>query len=111
MHFAGAEGKTKNIVGRNVEKSAADRHGRERQQRRLPSERLPSPGPGRCEHRSVSFRVRSNHIVSEYPHHVSRESHRQREMYIGHARLCVSVRGRMPILLHGPGRNFGSGSG
>jgi len=50
-------------------------------------------------------------IVSEYPHHVSRESHRQREMYIGHARLCVSVRGRMPILLHGPGRNFESGSG
>ena len=30
-------------------------------------------------------------------------------MYRGHARLCVclSVRGRMPTLLHGPGCNLG----
>jgi len=40
-------------------------------------------------------------------------SRRQREMYCGHARLCVclSVRGRMPTLLHGPGCNLGSGRG
>ena len=33
----------------------------------------------------------------------------RREMYRGHARLCVclSVRGRMPTLLHGPGCNLG----
>ena len=32
-------------------------------------------------------------------------------MYCGHARLCVclSVRGRMPTLLHGPGCNLGEG--
>jgi len=39
----------------------------------------------------------------------------QRKMYCGHARLCVclsvSVRGRMPTLLHGPGYNLGSGRG
>jgi len=36
---------------------------------------------------------------------------RRREMYRGHTRLCVtvcvSVSGRMPTLLHGPGCNFG----
>jgi len=36
---------------------------------------------------------------------------RRREMYCSHARLCVSVclsvRGRMPTLLHGPGCNLG----
>jgi len=34
-------------------------------------------------------------------------------MYCGHARLCVrvSVRGRMPTLLHGAGCNLGSGRG
>jgi len=32
-----------------------------------------------------------------------RVSRRRREMYCGHARLCVSVCGRMPTLLHGPG--------
>jgi len=38
-----------------------------------------------------------------------RVSRRRREMYSDHARLrlrlsvCVSVRGRMPTLLHGPG--------
>ena len=40
-----------------------------------------------------------------------RVSRRRREMYCGHARLracvCLSVRGRMPTLLHGPGRNLG----
>jgi len=37
--------------------------------------------------------------------HVSR---RRREMYCGHARLCVcvSVGGRMPTLSHGPGCNL-----
>jgi len=42
-----------------------------------------------------------------------RVSRRPRETYCGHARLCVcvsvclSVRGRMPTLLHGPGCNLG----
>jgi len=42
-----------------------------------------------------------------------RVSRRPREMYCGHARLCVcvcvcvSVRGRMPTLLHRPGCNLG----
>jgi len=38
-----------------------------------------------------------------------RVSRRPREMYCGHARLCVcvSVRGRMPTLLHGHGCNLG----
>jgi len=38
-----------------------------------------------------------------------RVSRRRREMYIGHARLsvCLSVRGRMPTLLNGPGCNLG----
>jgi len=38
-----------------------------------------------------------------------RVSRRPREVYCGHARLsvCVSVRGRMPTLLHGPGCNLG----
>jgi len=44
-------------------------------------------------------------------------SRRRRKMYCGHARLCVcvsvclSVRGRMATLLHGPGCNLGSGRG
>ena len=38
-----------------------------------------------------------------------RVSRRRRAMYCGHARLCVclSVRSRMPTLLHGPGCNLG----
>jgi len=38
-----------------------------------------------------------------------RVSRRRRETYCGHARLCVclSVRGRMPTLLHEPGCNLG----
>jgi len=42
-----------------------------------------------------------------------RVSRRRRERYCGHARLCVcvSVRGRMPTLLHGPGCNLDSGRG
>ena len=38
-----------------------------------------------------------------------RVSRSRREMYIGHARLCVclSVRGRMPTLPHGSGCNLG----
>ena len=38
-----------------------------------------------------------------------RVSRRRCEMYCGHPRLCVcvSVRGRMPTLLHGPGCNLG----
>jgi len=42
-----------------------------------------------------------------------RVSRRRREMYCGHARLCVCVpvRGRTPTLLHGPGCNLGSGRG
>jgi len=45
-----------------------------------------------------------------------RVSRRPREMYCGHARLCVclcvclSVRARMPTLLHGPGCNLGEWS-
>jgi len=37
-------------------------------------------------------------------------SHRLRKMYCGHARLyvCLSVRGRTPTLLHGPGCNLGA---
>jgi len=37
-----------------------------------------------------------------------RVSRRRREMYCGHARLCVcvTVRGRTPTLLHGPGCNL-----
>jgi len=48
---------------------------------------------------------------------IFRVNRRRREMYCGHARLCVclsvclSVRGRMPMLLHGPGCNLGSGRG
>ena len=46
-------------------------------------------------------------------------SRRRRKMYCGHARLCVcvclsvclSVRGRTPTLLHGPGCNLGRGRG
>jgi len=40
-------------------------------------------------------------------------SRRRRKMYCGHARLCVclSVRGRMPTLLHGPDVTWGSGRG
>jgi len=44
-------------------------------------------------------------------------SRRPREMYCGHPRLCVcvyvcvSVRGRMPTLLHGPGCNLGEWKG
>ena len=41
----------------------------------------------------------------------SRVSRRRREMYSGHARLCVCVsvcvRGRMHTLLRGPGCNLG----
>jgi len=37
----------------------------------------------------------------------SRASRRRCEMYIGHARLCLSVRRRIPTLLHGPGCNLG----
>jgi len=42
-----------------------------------------------------------------------RVSRRRREMYCGHPRLgvCVSVRGRMPTLLLGPGVTWGSGRG
>ena len=46
-----------------------------------------------------------------------RVSRRRRVMYCGHVRLCVglsvcvSVCGRMPTLLHGPGCNLGSGRG
>ena len=37
-------------------------------------------------------------------------SRRRCKMYCGHARLCVclSVRGRTPTLLHGPGCNLGA---
>jgi len=43
-------------------------------------------------------------------------SRRRRKMYCGHARLCLSVcvcvcltvRGRTPLLLHGPGCNLGA---
>jgi len=37
-------------------------------------------------------------------------SRRRSKMYCRHARLCVcvSVRGRMPTLLHGPGCNLGN---
>jgi len=51
--------------------------------------------------------------VSSSPIITFRVSRRRRETYCGHARLCVclsvclSVRGRMPTLLHGPGCNLG----
>ena len=52
-----------------------------------------------------AFRMFLCHFVT---FHVNR---RPREMYCGHARLClsvcVSVRGCMPTILHGPGCNFG----
>jgi len=39
-------------------------------------------------------------------------SRRRRKMYCGHSRLCmsvcVSVHGRTPTLLHGPGCNLGA---
>jgi len=35
-----------------------------------------------------------------------RVSRRRRKMYCGHARLCLSLRGRTPTLLHGPGCNL-----
>ena len=42
-------------------------------------------------------------------------SRRRRKMYCGHARpcvcVCVSVGGRTPTLLHGPGCNLGRGRG
>jgi len=40
-------------------------------------------------------------------------SRRRREMYIGHSRLsvCLSVRIRIPTLLHGPGCKFENGIG
>jgi len=34
-------------------------------------------------------------------------SRRRHEMYSGHGRLCVSVCGHMPTLLHAPGCNLG----
>jgi len=42
-----------------------------------------------------------------------RVSRRRREMYCGHARLCVClpVRCRTTTLLHGPGCNLGTGRG
>jgi len=33
-------------------------------------------------------------------------SHRPQKMYCGHASVCLSVHGRMPTLLHGPGCNL-----
>jgi len=59
------------------------------------------------------FLTRSH--LSSNPVITFRVSRRRREMYCGHARLCVclsvcvfvSVRGRMPTLLHGPGCNLG----
>jgi len=42
-----------------------------------------------------------------------RVSRRHREMYSGHERLsvCLPVPRRIPTLLHGPGFNFGNGTG
>jgi len=40
-----------------------------------------------------------------------RVSRRRREMYIGHARLCVYVSRRIPTLLYGSGCNLGNGKG
>jgi len=56
---------------------------------------------------SVTFRLcRTKQFSKQFTFRVNR---RRREMYCGHARLCVclSVRGRMPTLLHGPGYNLG----
>jgi len=52
---------------------------------------------------SLLVDTRAIHIVT------FRVSRRRREMYCGYARLCVclSVRGRMPTLLNGPGCNLG----
>ena len=52
------------------------------------------------------FDTSSDKRTSVITFRVSRKRH---EMYCGHARLCVclSVRGRMPTLLHGPGCNLG----
>ena len=62
-------------------------------------------------HRDTDRRLRQLRLVT------FRVSRRQREMYIGHARLsvclcvCVSVRRRMPTLLYGPRCNLGNGRG
>jgi len=50
-------------------------------------------------------------------HYISRESYRRHEMYIGHARLCVTVyvclfvRRRIPALLTDPDVTWGNGRG
>jgi len=67
-----------------------------------------------CITHSTEAQVSSsiNHY-HHYRHHIItiRVSRRRREMYSGHARLCVclSVRGRMPtLILHGSGCNLGN---
>jgi len=60
---------------------------------------------------STCYQLVANYLVT----FCMTESYRQREMYIGHARLCVCVcvcvcvyvRGHMPTQLHGPECNFG----
>ena len=55
----------------------------------------------------------SNRVSLQVAFITFRVSRRPREMYCGHARLCVclsvcvSVRSRMPTPLHGPGCNLG----
>ena len=64
----------------------------------------------RAKEGSHSFTWYFINIISIFTFRVSR---RPREMYCGHARLCVClsvcvpVRGRVPTLLHGPECNLG----
>ena len=44
-------------------------------------------------------------------HYISRESKTTRNVLWSCASVCLSVRGRMPTLLHGPGCNLGEWSG
>ena len=66
----------------------------------------------------IRIRVRFSFIgVNLHKFITFRVSRRRREIYCGHARLCVclsvclSVRGRMPTLLYGPGCYSRSGRG
>jgi len=55
---------------------------------------------------NINAQLIENTAMIDY---ILRESYGRREVYSGHARLCVSlsVRRRMPIVLHGPECNLG----
>jgi len=56
------------------------------------------------QRQTVQNKIKLQYIIVTFP-----MSRRRREMCSGHARVsgCVSVRSRMPTLLHGPGCNLG----